>query len=86
MPRDLKSPAWIVAKGAMFAIIVVLAGVALVLHEDPWLEVGLLVVCLWAACRFYYFWFHVLERWVGIGGRYRGLLDLAGRLRRRDRA
>lgn len=69
----------------MFAIIVVLAGVALVLHEDPWLEVGLLVACLWAGCRFYYFLFHVLERYVGVGGRYRGLLDLAGQLRRQRR-
>lgn len=86
MPIDLVDPRWIVAKGAMFAVIVVLSATAILLHDDPLAEATLLVACLWAACRFYYFLFHVLERWVGIGGKYRGMLDLALRLRVRRRA
>ncbi len=80
---DLKSRGWIVAKGVLFAVIVLMAGVGVVLHEDQLVRVGLLVVCLWAACRFYYFLFYVLERYVGIEGRYAGILDLVGRLWRR---
>ncbi len=80
---DLKSRGWIIAKGGMFAVIVALAGVVTVLHEDWRVRVGALALCLWAACRFYYFLFHVLERYVGIEGRYTGIIDLLKRLRRR---
>ncbi len=80
---DLTSKSWIIAKGLMFAVIVILAGVGTILDEDPWRRTLLLITCLWAACRWYYFLFHVLERYVGIGGRYTGLIDLLQRLWRR---
>ena len=81
---DLKSRGWIVGKGAMFAVIVGLAGAITVLHEDWRVRAGALVICLWAACRFYYFLFYVLERYVGVEGRYAGIIDLLKRLRRRE--
>jgi hypothetical protein len=77
---DLKSRGWIIAKGIMFAIIVVLSSLGIVLHEDRRMRLGLLVVCIWASCRFYYFLFYVLERYVGVEGRYTGIFDLARRL------
>jgi hypothetical protein len=77
---DLTSRGWIVAKGVMFPVIVVLAGAGVLLHEGFWFRLCLLLVCLWAACRFYYFLFHVLERYVGVDGRYAGLIDLCQRL------
>ena len=42
-------------------------------------------IALWAACRSYYFAFHVLEHWIDPGFRYRGLIDLAGYALRRRR-
>lgn len=80
MPGDLTSRSWIVAKGILFALIVLMAGAGVLLHDDRRMRFGLLLVCLWAACRFYYFLFHVLERYVGVEGRYAGVLDLCGRL------
>jgi hypothetical protein len=82
---DLTSRGWIIAKGLMFAVIVVMSGAGAVLHEDRWYRLGLLLVCVWAACRFYYFLFYVLERYVGIEGRYAGIIDLCRRLWRQRR-
>jgi hypothetical protein len=77
---DLKSRGWIIAKGILFALIVGMSGVGVVLHEDRWGRAWLLVICVWSACRFYYFLFYVLERYVGVEGRYAGILDLVRRL------
>ena len=81
---DLTSRGWIIAKGALFAVIVLMTGGLLILFDDWRHELPLLLICLWAACRFYYFLFHVLERYVGLGGRYAGIMDLLRRLRRRQ--
>ncbi len=83
--RDITSPRWIVVKGILFAVIVAMAGAGVVIGDDPWHKLGLLMVCLWAACRFYYFLFYVLERYVGVEGRYAGILDLLLRLWRQRR-
>ncbi len=76
---------WIVAKGIMFLGIAVLASV-LILLEMPSFEVAMLLALLvWASCRFYYFLFYVLERYVDPTMRYAGLWDLLqGMKRRRD--
>jgi hypothetical protein len=77
---DLKHRGWIVAKGIMFILIVLLSGAGIILQDNPWLKLALLMVCLWAACRFYYFLFYVLEHYVGMHGPYTGILDLCQRL------
>ena len=82
---DLTSKGWIVAKGAMFATIAALSA-ALILVELPSLRIVLLLIVLvWAACRFYYFLFYVLERYVDPGLRYAGIWSLLGTLLRRTR-
>lgn len=82
---DLQSRGWIIAKGIMFAVIVLLSGTFIVIEDDPWKKALLLGVCIWAACRFYYFLFYVLERYVGVAGRYDGIIDLCQRLMRQRR-
>ena len=82
---DLTSRRWIVAKGLMFALIVAMSGFGLIVDEDPWRRAVLLPVCLWAACRWYYFLFYVLEKYVGVEGRYTSLMDLCQRLWQRRR-
>ncbi len=82
---DLKSKSWIVAKGVMFLVIAATTAV-LILLEAPRLKIGvLLILLIWASCRFYYFLFYVLEHYVDPTMRYAGLLDLLmGMKRRRD--
>lgn len=73
---DLESKRWIVAKGLMFLGIAV-AAAALMLFESPSaLTAVLLVLLVWAACRFYYFLFYVLERYVDPRLRYAGIIAL----------
>ncbi len=81
--NDLKSKKWIVAKGMMFLVSAILAA-ALILVEIPSFKVAaLLVLLVWASCRFYYFLFYVLEHYVDPTMRYAGLLDLILGMRRR---
>lgn len=73
--QDIKSPWLIHLKGAFF---VVLAAVAsfLLIAQMPTLKTGLLLgIAVWASCRFYYYLFHVLERYLGRDQRYAGLGD-----------
>ena len=83
---DLTSRGWIVTKGILFALIVLMAGAGVIIEDDRWRRLTLLLICLWAACRFYYFLFHVLERHVGVEGRYAGIVDLLRRWWRSRRA
>jgi len=74
---DLRSTRWIVAKGIALLGIAV-AAAALTLLESPSLRTAfLLAVLVWASCRFYYFLFYVLERYVDPTLRYAGLMALA---------
>ena len=77
---DLTSRRLIVLKGVLFAFMAALSGVLVVIGEDWWWRAGTLLICVWSSCRFYYFLFYVLERYVGIAGRYAGILDLLKRL------
>ena len=73
---DLQSKHWIVAKGIAFWGIAVVAAV-LVLFESPSVRTAVfLTLLVWAACRFYYFLFYVLERYVDPTLRYAGLIAL----------
>lgn len=87
--KDLESRPWIVAKGILFLLLAI-AAASLVLVERPSLRLaGLLALLVWASCRFYYFLFYVLEKYVDPSLRYAGLLQLAAaivRARRRTRA
>lgn len=50
---------------------------ALVLFESPTIRTAVLLVLLvWAACRFYYFTFYALERYVDSSLRYAGIIAL----------
>src|SRR5262249_36244576 len=74
--RNLQSKGWIVAKGIAFLGIAV-ATAALLLLDSPSLRaVVLLALLVWSACRFYYFLFYVLERYVDPTLRYSGIAAL----------
>ena len=82
--RDLESKGWIVAKGFLLLGIAA-AAAALVLLEAPSSRIALLLALLaWSSCRFYYFLFYVLEKYVDPSLRYAGLFALL-RQRARER-
>ena len=62
---DIKSPLLLWLKGGLFWLLAVVAAVMLMATDNRWYEVGLLAICVWAACRFYYFFFYVLDHYVG---------------------
>jgi hypothetical protein len=75
--KDLTSPFFIKLKGVLFLAIGLLAAVLLIL-EQPTLKVAaLLALCVWCFCRFYYFAFYVIERYVDPGYRFSGLWSFA---------
>ena len=83
--KDLTSPVWIKAKGLLFLLLGLLSATLLIL-ERPTLRVAvLLFLAVWSSCRFYYFAFYVLERYVDPAYRFSGLLSLARYLLRSPR-
>ena len=70
---DLKSPALIWAKGLLFLFLAIAASVLLLLEAPGFKTAALLALALWAACRFYYFAFYVIEKYVDPDYRFSGL-------------
>ena len=83
--RDLGSRTWIVAKGMLFAAIALTTAASILLEKPSVTRAVLLALLVWASCRFYYFLFHVLERYVDPTLRYAGVVALLATLRRRQR-
>jgi len=75
--RNLTSPTWIKIKGMLFLFLGLVAA-ALLLFERPTIKVGLLLtLAVWCFCRFYYFAFYVIERYVDPSYRFSGLQSFA---------
>jgi hypothetical protein len=75
--KDLTNPGWIKGKGLLF-LFLGLFSASLLFFERPSLRVAaLLLLVVWSFCRFYYFAFYVLERYVDPSYRFSGLLSLA---------
>jgi hypothetical protein len=87
MGPDLTSKSWIIVKGLLFALLVPLSGIPLIIADGQPLGIRacLLLVCIWAACRFYYFLFHVLHAYVDPTLPSAGVMDLLAALCRRWR-
>jgi len=85
MGPDLKDKRWIVAKGLLFLFLAVIsAAMQLLVEMDFWRESALLLICVWASCRFYYFLFYVLHSYVDPDLKSAGILDLLRKIRRRE--
>jgi hypothetical protein len=82
---DLSSPAVIKAKGLLFLVLGAVSAV-LAWLECPTLKVaGLLALAIWSFCRFYYFAFYVIEKYVDSKFRFAGLWSFAMYLLRHKR-
>ena len=65
---DIQSPLLLWLKAGLFGLLAVVAAVMLMALVEPairWYVAGLLAVCVWAACRFYYFFFYVIDHYIG---------------------
>jgi hypothetical protein len=77
---DLRSKPLIVAKGVMFLAIAALAAWLILDALPSWRIAALLAVLVWAACRFYYFLFYVLEQYVDPRLRYAGIWAMVAQM------
>jgi hypothetical protein len=83
--KDLASPFWIKLKGMLF-LLIGLAAAALILLDDPkWQTAVLLGLGIWSFCRFYYFAFYVIEKYVDPGYKFSGLISFARYLLQRTK-
>lgn len=75
--KDLSSAFWIKLKGILFLFIGFTAATLLFLDLPTWRTAVLLVVAIWSFCRFYYFAFYVIEKYVDPGYKFSGLSSFA---------
>jgi len=73
--RDLTSHRSMKLKAALFAAIGLLSGCLLWISIPTFKSAVLLILCIWAFCRLYYFAFYVIERYIDPGFRFSGLID-----------
>ena len=73
--KDLSNPFWIKLKGLFFLFIGVTAAVLLFLDLPAWRTAVLLALVVWGFCRFYYFAFYVIEKYVDPGYKFSGLIS-----------
>jgi hypothetical protein len=82
---NLTNPRLIKAKGLLFLFLGILSSGFLIL-ERPTLKVGLLlIVAIWSFCRFYYFAFYVIEKYIDSDYRFSGILSFLRYLLWRNR-
>ena len=75
--RNLTNPAWIKVKGALFLLLGLLSSALIFLQRRTLQDCLLLIIAIWAFCRFYYFAFYVIEHYVDPSFRFTGLLSFA---------
>ena len=81
----IKIPWLIHAKGALFVLLGILAAV-LLFTQVPTIKTAVLIcITVWAFCRFYYYLFYVIGRYLGRNKQFSGVLDVVQFLLRGDR-
>jgi hypothetical protein len=73
--KDLSNPFWIKLKGLLFLFIGIAAAILLFLDSPTLRTAVLLVIAIWSFCRFYYFAFYVIEKYVDPGYKFSGLIS-----------
>lgn len=73
--NDIKSQKVLHLKGFLFLALGTIGATLLVYENLSIRTIALLMITIWAFCRFYYFLFYVLEKYAGRDRRYAGILD-----------
>jgi hypothetical protein len=74
--KDLQ-PKWIKIKGLLFLVIGIAAATLILIKEPDWATAVLLALVIWSFCRFYYFAFYVIEKYVDPNYKFSGLFSFA---------
>jgi len=83
--KDLAHPRWIKIKGLLFLAIGIIAAALILIQEPDWTTALLLALAIWSFCRFYYFAFYVIEKYVDPNYKFSGLVSFARYWLRRRR-
>lgn len=83
--KDLTNAGWIKFKGLLFLLLGVASAALLLLEEPDWKIAALLALAVWSFCRFYYFAFYVIEKYVDPGYKFSGLFSFIQYLLKRRR-
>ena len=75
--RDLTNSSTIKVKGLLFLLMGSLSSILLLFDAPSLRNVLLLCITVWSFCRFYYFAFYVIERYVDPSYRFWGLYSFA---------
>jgi hypothetical protein len=75
--KDLTSATSIKVKGILFLLLGLVAAALLILENPSWKTVGLVALAVWCFCRFYYFAFYVIEKYVDGQYKFSGLGSFA---------
>jgi hypothetical protein len=75
--KDLTSATWIKVKGILFLLLGLVAVALLILENPSWKTAGLVALAVWCFCRFYYFAFYVIEKYVDGQYKFSGLGSFA---------
>jgi hypothetical protein len=75
--KDLSHPFWIKLKGMLFLILGFAAALGLFLDDPKWQTAVFLALAVWSFCRFYYFAFYVIEKYVDPAYKFSGLISFA---------
>jgi hypothetical protein len=75
MFRDLKSSKLIHLKGLLFLFIGLLSSLLIIAQTTNIQIFLLLILCIWAFCRFYYYLFYVIENYIDSNYKFSGLLS-----------
>ena len=83
MLGDIRNPRLMYAKAVMLLAIGLLAAGLLILEHPTLRNAALLLICIWAFCRAYYFAFYVIQRYIDPQFRFAGLFAFFKYLRSR---
>ncbi len=75
--KDLTNPTWMKVKGILFLLMGIAAAVLILLDHPDWKTAVLLALAVWSFCRFYYFAFYVIEKYVDPSYKFSGLVSFA---------
>lgn len=82
--KDL-TPGRIKVKGVLFLLLGIASAALLILETRSWTVALYLVIAIWCFCRFYYFAFYVIEKYVDSNYKFSGLWSFARYLMQKRR-
>jgi hypothetical protein len=81
--KDLSNPFWIKLKGLLFLFIGIASDILIFIDNPTLRTAALIALAIWSFCRFYYFAFYVIEKYVDPSYKFSGLISFVKYLLRR---